>query len=57
MDIDVLGSIIPGSKGLVMIGDNKYQSKLAVRVGPVNGKFESRFELVDITGRKAIASR
>ena len=38
MDIDVLGSIIPGSKGLVMIGDNKYQSKLAVRVGPVNGK-------------------
>ena len=48
MDIDVLGSIIPGSKGLEAIGENKYQSKLAVRVGPVNGKFESRFELVDI---------
>ena len=48
MDIDVLGSIIPGSKGLEEIGENKYQSKLAVRVGPVNGKFESRFELVDI---------
>ncbi len=48
MDIDVLGSIIPGSKGLEAIGENKYQSKLAVRVGPVNGKFESQFELVDI---------
>ncbi len=48
MDIDVLGSIIPGSKGLEAIGENKYQSKLAVRVGPVNGKFESKFELADI---------
>ncbi len=48
MDIDVLGSIIPGSKGLDEIGENKYQSKLSVRVGPVNGKFEAQFELVDI---------
>ncbi|MDE2635852.1 MAG: carbon monoxide dehydrogenase subunit G [Chloroflexota bacterium] len=48
MDIDVLGSIIPGSKGLEEIGENKYQSKLSVRVGPVNGKFESQFELADI---------
>ena len=48
MDIDVLGSIIPGSKGLQEIGENKYESKLAVRVGPVNGKFESSFELVDV---------
>ena len=48
MDIDVLGSIIPGSKGLQEIGENKYESKLAVKVGPVNGKFESQFELVDL---------
>ena len=48
MDIDVLGSIIPGSRGLEEIGENKYQSKLAVRVGPVNGKFEANFELADI---------
>lgn len=48
MDIDVLGSIIPGSKGLEEIGQNKYQSKLAVRIGPVNGKFESSFELADV---------
>ena len=49
MDIDVLGSIIPGSKGLQEIGENKYESKLAVKVGPVNGKFESQIELVDVT--------
>ena len=48
MDIDVLGSIIPGSKGLEAIGENKYQSKLSVRVGPVNGKFEANFELADV---------
>ncbi len=48
MDIDVLGSIIPGSKGLEAIGENKYESKLSVRVGPVNGKFEAQFELADI---------
>jgi len=48
MDMDVLGSIIPGSKGLEAIGENKYQSKLSVRVGPVNGKFEAQFELADI---------
>ena len=48
MDMDVLGSVIPGSKGLEEVGKNKYQSKLAVRVGPVNGKFEANFELVDI---------
>ena len=48
MDIEVLGSIIPGSKGLQEIGENKYESKLAVKVGPVNGKFEAQFELVDM---------
>ena len=48
MDIEVLGSIIPGSKGLQEIGENKYESKMAVKVGPVNGKFEAQFELVDM---------
>ncbi len=48
MDLDVLGSIIPGSQGLEEIGENKYRSRLAVRVGPVNGKFEASFELADI---------
>ena len=48
MDIEVLGSIIPGSKGLQEVGENTYESRLAVKVGPVNGKFEARFELVDV---------
>ena len=48
MDTDVLGSIIPGSQGLEEIAENKYQSKLAVKVGPVNGKFEASFELADV---------
>jgi len=48
MDIEVLGSIIPGSKGLEEIGANKYESRLAVKVGPVNGKFAASFELADV---------
>ena len=48
MDIDVLSSIIPGSGGLEEISENKYQSKLAVKVGPVNGKFEATFEMADM---------
>ena len=48
MDTDVLSSIIPGSKGLQEIGENKYESKLAVKVGPVNGKFEATVELTDV---------
>ncbi len=48
MDIDVLGGIIPGSKGLEEIGENKYQVKLAVKVGPVNGRFETNIELADV---------
>jgi len=48
MDIEVLGSIIPGSKGLQEIAANTYQSKLAVKVGPVSGKFESTFELAEV---------
>lgn len=48
MDIEVLGSIIPGSRGLQQIGENKYQSRLAVKVGPVNGRFESNFELTNV---------
>ncbi len=48
MDIEALGSIIPGSKGLQEIAANTYQSRLAVKVGPVSGKFESTFELAEV---------
>ena len=48
MDLEVLGSIIPGSQGMEEIAENKYHSKLQVKVGPVNGKFEASFELADV---------
>ncbi len=47
-DTDVLGSIIPGSKGLEEIEPNKFYTSLAVKVGPVNGKFEAEIELADV---------
>lgn len=47
-DTEVLGSIIPGSSGLVEIEPNKYHTELKVKVGPVNGKFEADIELADV---------
>lgn len=45
---DVIGSVIPGSKGLEEIEPNKFHTALVVKVGPVNGKFEATINLVDI---------
>lgn len=45
---EVLSSVIPGSKGLKEIEPNKYYTGLAVKVGPVNGKFEANIELADV---------
>lgn len=47
-DTEVIGSIMPGSKGLEEVGENKYYTGLVVKVGPVNGKFEANIELADI---------
>lgn len=47
-DTDVLGSIIPGSKGLEEVEPNKFHTGLAVKVGPVNGKFEANIELANV---------
>lgn len=47
-DTEVLGSIIPGSKGLEEVEPNKFYTGLAVKVGPVNGKFEANIELADV---------
>jgi uncharacterized protein len=48
-DPDVIGSIIPGANGLQPLGDNKYQSAIVVKVGPVQGRFEANMELADLT--------
>ena len=47
-DPNVIGSIIPGANGLEALGDNKYLSVIVVKVGPVQGRFESNMELADI---------
>jgi len=47
-DIEVLSSIIPGSSGLEEIAENTFHTALAVKVGPVNGKFEATIELADV---------
>jgi carbon monoxide dehydrogenase subunit G len=48
-DPQVIGSIIPGANGLQPMGDNKYQSVIVVKVGPVQGRFEANIELADLT--------
>ncbi len=47
-DIEVLSSIIPGSKGLEEIEENTFHTALAAKIGPVNGKFEATIELADV---------
>ena len=47
MDVDTLVRITPGISELVLIEDNKYKAVSAIKIGPVNGKFEGQLELVD----------
>ena len=47
-DTEVLSSIIPGSKGLEEIAENRFHTALAAKIGPVNGKFEADIQLMDI---------
>jgi len=47
-DIEVLSSIIPGSKGLEEVDENTFHTSLAAKIGPVNGKFEATIELADV---------
>ena len=48
-DPDVLGSVMPGGEGVKEIGENKYETKLKIKVGPVQGKFKGTIELSNIT--------
>lgn len=47
-DPEVIGSIIPGSQGMEEIGENKYESVVIVKVGPITGRFEGTVELMDL---------
>ena len=47
-DPDVLGSVMPGGEGVKEIGENQYETKLKIKVGPVQGKFKGKIELSNI---------
>lgn len=47
-DPDVLGSILPGGEGIEEIGENEYEGKLKIKVGPVQGKFKGHIKLENI---------
>ncbi len=47
-DPDVLGSILPGGEGTKEIGENEYESKLKIKVGPVQGRFKGKIKLENI---------
>jgi hypothetical protein len=47
-DPEVIGSIVPGSQGMIEVGENKYESAIVVKVGPITGRFEGTVELKDL---------
>ncbi|MCB0034167.1 MAG: carbon monoxide dehydrogenase subunit G [Anaerolineales bacterium] len=47
-DPDVLGSVVPGGEGVEEVGENEYSTKLKVKVGPVQGKFDGNIKLSNI---------
>ena len=53
MDIDVLSNIISGSKGLKEIGENEFQGRLPIKLGPIKGRVKTRFKLVEINKPKS----
>lgn len=44
-DPDVLGSILPGGEGIAEVGENEYEGKLRIKVGPVQGTFNGKIKL------------
>jgi carbon monoxide dehydrogenase subunit G len=38
-DPDMLASALPGTKSLVLVGENEYEGEIQVRIGPVAGTF------------------
>lgn len=48
LDPNVLGSIMPGGQGIETVGENAYQGKLQIKIGPVQGTFQGDIQLSDI---------
>jgi len=47
-DPDVLKATLPGCESLELVGENKYDAALNIKIGPVQGKFKGKVELEDI---------
>jgi len=47
-DPNVLKATLPGCESLELVGENKYDAALNIKIGPVQGKFKGKVELEDI---------
>jgi carbon monoxide dehydrogenase subunit G len=45
---EVLSKTIPGGEELERVGENQYQAKMKIKVGPVQGVFNGNVELTDL---------
>ena len=48
LDPEVLSRTLPGCEELEQVGDNQYAGKLKMKVGPVQGVFRGKVQLLDI---------
>lgn len=48
LDPTVIAQALPGGETMQQVGDNEYEAVMNVRVGPVQGRFEGRIELLDV---------
>ncbi len=48
-DADVLASTLPGFQQLEQVSENEFAGSLAIGIGPVQGRFEGRVTLSDLS--------
>jgi carbon monoxide dehydrogenase subunit G len=48
LDPAVLAATMPGCEKLELVGEDRYEGTLNIKVGPVQGKFQGKIELEDI---------
>ena len=48
LDPEVLAATVPGSQGLEQSGENQYQGKLKIKIGPVQGVFQGKVALSNL---------
>ncbi len=48
LDPSVIAQALPGGETMQQVGENEYEAVMNVRVGPVQGRFEGRIELLDV---------